>query len=1052
MPPTIMTIHPERGRFHLPLRVVLLGGVTLVITLMAVVNILLLRRFSERHVNRTLGLLSDGLERVVREKVNERFDFPVLAMKDVADLAKTPTGLNALSSPQKMAGSFNFLLLRHPGVRSLYYALEDGTFGGGRRGNQPTGPQSLLFFYATPESSPRVSSHFSTFGFAPGASPQKTYEYDWRKEPEYIDALSRSGPVFGKMRRLPADDRVGIVFARPILNAQGKVLGIAGADVRMDVLGDSLRRILPTPGSFMMLIEEGRTRRGAQALIATSGDFPVVVSSPSGILQADTADCGSGLVSGAMKALEPEGGLPATMSAVFNDGGRAMRVISTPIQLSHAVQWRLVTVVPEAELLGRFTEEERRVVYLYGIVLLVTLSLLWAAGLMITRPLLRLRSHVRVFGENGAEQVPLPSSSIAEIDELSVSYNRMEDEVRETLATLEGRIRERTRELAGVYAHADQALKLSKAGYWSFRPGGRRLISASPRCAELCGYALRQDGLYPIEDWIEGVRAVDPVAASDVLRDFEDCCAGRTPFFDVSYSFLRKTDGRRVRLRTIGAPLRSEESDDVEIYGVTQDITEEYEVRVELEDARVAAEQANRLKSEFLANMSHEIRTPMNAILGYTQLMQRDGTLPADLSRKVQTISRAGEHLLALINDILEMSKIEAGKITYNECAFNPRKLISDAVELNAERARAKGLTLDLEFISALPSCILSDEGKLRQALLNLVGNAVKFTAAGGVRVAVAATPGPDRAWRFVLEVRDTGPGIAGGEIGKLFHPFVQSAAGRQSGGTGLGLAISRRYANMLGGDITVESEPGRGSRFSLSIIARECILSTQCEKTPPPKVSGLVPEDRGARVLIVDDEPVNRELLESLLLPLGFELRTATNGVEAMDVIVGWKPKAVLMDVRMPLMNGVEATRRIKSEPGWRDIFILGLTASAFEENKSEVFASGADAYMRKPFNFDELLEVLGRGVGVRYVHASDAAHPPSGVASSPKVPAIPETLRMALLSACDAADYDSLVELCSELERGHPDLAATIRPIIEAYDYARVSEVLRSESDDRP
>ncbi len=463
------------------------------------------------------------------------------------------------------------------------------------------------------------------------------------------------------------------------------------------------------------------------------------------------------------------------------------------------------------------------------------------------------------------------------------------------------------------------------------------------------------------------------------------------------------------------------------------------EANAGLDAARREADRANRMKSEFLANMSHEIRTPMNAILGYAELLRRDPSLSAAQQAQIGTIDRAGQHLLALINDILEMSKIEAGRTTLNPAVFDLHDMLGGLVELYGARAHAKGLSLSLDRAASLPRHINADEGKLRQSLLNLLGNAVKFTGAGGVHVRAEAEPAPEGAVLLRFIVRDTGPGISADDRAKLFSPFVQAAAGVSAGGTGLGLALSRRYARLMGGDITVETESGKGAAFTLTVRAAPADAASVAPRDAPPRVLRLADDSPRARILVADDNEANRDLLAAILGPVGLEARFASNGAEALTLFEQWHPHAILMDMRMPLLDGYRACRRIKTTPEGRSTVIIALTATAFEEQKSEVFAAGADAFMRKPFKVDELLALLGERLRLRFLYADTPTVAPTAAPSGAPAPAtslgaLPAAVRVELAAAVRSADYDALLAYAGKLE---PVAAARLRELANDYRY---------------
>ncbi|MBD2186739.1 hybrid sensor histidine kinase/response regulator [Pseudanabaena mucicola] len=464
------------------------------------------------------------------------------------------------------------------------------------------------------------------------------------------------------------------------------------------------------------------------------------------------------------------------------------------------------------------------------------------------------------------------------------------------------------------------------------------------------------------------------------------------------------------------------------------------------------AEAANQAKSTFIANMSHELRSPLNAVIGFSQLMMRNKTLPPEHVENASIINRSGDYLLTLINNILDLSKIEAGKTKLNPKDFDLHKLLDDVEDMLHLQAVNADLNLIVNCDRNIPRYIHTDEVKLRQILINLLGNAIKFTKAGEIYLQVNLDKLDSQDCVLNFTVRDTGVGIASEDLAELFVSFTQAQAGRDhQEGTGLGLAISQQFVKLMGGDIAVTSELGKGTTFQFDIHAQLGNEVTITDSSKLKRTVALAPDQPTYRILAVDDKPINTKLLTSLLTPIGFDVREASNGKEAIAIWEEWEPHLIWMDMRMPVMDGYEATKYIKSTIKGNATAIIALTASVLEEEKAIVLSTGCDDFIRKPFRTETIFEVMEKHLGVKYLYEEVSVHEQElyrhlnnqNILVPENLKAMPDDWIMRLYKASLEADSNSVLDLIGVIPDKESVLKEYLTNIVRSFQFEKLLDL---------
>lgn len=544
-----------------------------------------------------------------------------------------------------------------------------------------------------------------------------------------------------------------------------------------------------------------------------------------------------------------------------------------------------------------------------------------------------------------------------------------------------------------------------------------------------------------------------PEDQDTVLKWMQQLLAGETAYYHIEKRYVHKNGSIIWALLNV-ALVRDRQQQPLYFVAQIQDITTLKKTEIELRHAKEAVVAASQAKSTFLSNMSHELRTPLNAILGFAQLFSRDSSLSSQQQENARIISRSGEHLLNLINKIIDLSKIEAGCMTLDETDFDLTEMLAELKEMFRLKAHSKGLQLKFELASDIPQFIKSDRFKLRQVLINLLSNGMKFTSEGSVTLRVTRgerelnnTPSSGLASQFLcFEVEDTGVGIADDQLVHLFTPFVQVPARIAVEGSGLGLAISRKYVQLLGADINVNSQLGQGTIFQFEIKVTPVVEATTKSQQQGLAIA-LLPNQPRYRILVVDDDESSRRLLVSILSPLEFEVKEATNGQDALELWENFHPHLVWMDMQMPVLDGYATTQQLKARSEGQATVIIALTASIFEEQKTMILAAGCDDIVCKPIQEQVIFGKVSQHLGVRFLYEestsvvgtdSDSALDLSALQSLPKL-WVTELEQAAL-----ALDDELLYALIGQIQSQETALAKALLTYIKNFEYQKIVEAI--------
>ncbi len=971
----------------------------LILTLQFVLQVLgivgLVGYFSYRSGSAAVGDIAHRLMTETGDRIIDNFNHYLKIPHRINE-----SNINALESgtitPEDLDQLHRYLILtkkKYPEVSTLVWGSPQGDFlyvhlitPTEIRINSPTIPAELPFLGAG-HSDPQDPTRFHSYRITPagelGEYRQTVENMPVQQRPWYRQAIQAGKPAWSQPFQLGVTNQLTINAAAPVYNQQQNLLGVFGVNITLERLDKFLATLSISEHSEIFIIE----RNGL--MIANSvGEDSFTVSLP---VAEGNATPGQGkferrsvlesdrpMLRETAQVLQQKLGNftdiqnPQNLTVTLTDPelvetlGKSYYLRVIPYQDDYGLDWLIVAVVPESDFMGNIYLNVQRTLLLCGLALIISIiSSLWLSRRM-TRSLSRLTQASQNFMTEKQDQGIQPTR-IAELETLSQSFQAMMVAIQEAEVLRQNYTQDLENQVALKTIALTEAQRLAHTGNWEVS-----LKDNSVTWSEEV-YRIHEAEDYPRTSRPDQeILKIHPQDQEHYQRHVMDR-VNSNQSFDTDVKIITHKGNIRF-LHIQGRPIYNDTGKLIKFIGTTTDITARKQTEQALIEAKEAAEAANQAKSIFLANMSHELRTPLNAILGYPTLLLNSENLSAEDRSYVQTIERSGEYLLSLINQILDLSKIEAGRMVLNMGKLQIYTLLDDLQTMLEPQAQAKGLSLQINKSADLPSLIQTDGVKLQQVLINLLNNAIKFTQTGSVSLTVKSMikqqENGGSSQRLQFTITDTGVGISPAELDSLFEAFVQTESGRNSNvGTGLGLAISEKFVVLMGGELEVSSVVGQGTTFTFDLNCAD--LETQ--PSNPSFLTKipwqLAPGEPAYRILVVDDVAENREVLVKLLEIWGLMAFEARDGEEAIVKNQDHHPDLIFMDIKMPKLNGIAAIQQIQTEASLPLPKMIAFTASAFEEDRQKILETGCDDFIRKPFREEDIINILTHHLQARFI-----------------------------------------------------------------------------------
>lgn len=1003
-------------------------------------------RNGQQTVNDLANQLMDQVHERIYEKLNRFLETPHLLLKmNQNSFKKRQIDLNHLEQLEK---NFYQQLQLFPSATSIGYASSEGEFISlGRDQMGILLPQNSLILAESKKSQPGLYRAYLLNPKMQRSKPVLTVpNYQVQDRLWYQTAQKIGQQSWTPIVQYYVYPTVSSLFAVSPIYQDGKFVGTFVSDILLWNINFFLNKINLSKSGQIFIIE-----RSGELVASSTGEPNFTEYKGSQLVRLQATESQNPLTRLTAKEILNQWSdfrqIPVGhqhLNLIYQNQPQLVHISS--YQDTWGLDWLIVIVVPETEFMEQINANTKTTILLCLIALILSILLgLWTAKKII-KPIQTLRSASQALAKGKWDKKLNLNSSISELSSLSESFDQTSEQLKIAFERINISLQESQDQFIKVFRSSPDPIVILSAD-------DQRYIEVNDSFLEMTGYnrqeviGLTASELNLIVDFQQNQFIIEQLKTQGLVHNIE---------FD-----YRQKSGEIGTLLISIEPIEIEEK--VYLLSTSKEISVRKQAERELQEAKQIAETANQAKSIFLANMSHELRTPLNVILGFVQLMSHDQQLSEQQKENIEIIQRSSKHLLSLINDVLNLSKIEAGKLTLELEVFDFFALLLNLQEMFLEQARSKGLVLKLIIAKDVPNWIKSDPNKLRQILINLLGNAIKFTEQGEITIQVKLT---DPLFCFVpqeidseaeslcwiqCEIIDTGVGIPYQELESVFEAFVQSKIGQGfSGGTGLGLTISRSLTELIGGQLSVESIVGKGSIFRIKIIVRKVNNFEKKIFKHYHHTIRLAPDQKKYRILVVDDHLENRQLMVKWMQELGLEVQEAMNGKQAVEIWQQSQPDLIWMDIAMPILDGYAATQQIRDQTGGEKPVIIALSAHVTEADRNLALQVGCNDFMIKPFQEKTLLEKMNQYLGLKFI---DKVYPIEGQPQPLKIDFNPEIFQVMSnswlnqLSEFALLGSDELIlQHLEEIPEEYREIVNELQQLVNDYKFEEIHSLVES------